>query len=97
MGLVSAAIARRREDECNFTPPSADSTKPDAKEISSPMSRRPADFTQADVARALRAAKQVGAAEVEVRVGKETKIIVRLAPSTGQDAPLEPEGGDIVL
>jgi hypothetical protein len=84
------------EDECKSTPQSADSTQPDGKEVSPPMSRRPADFTQADVARALRAAKQAGAAEVEVRVGKETKIIVRLAPSTGQDAALEPEG-DIVL
>jgi hypothetical protein len=60
------------------------------------MSRRPADFTQADVARTLRAAKQAGATEVEVQVGKETKIIVRLAPSTGQDGALEPDG-DIVL
>ena len=31
------------------------------------MARRPAAFTQADVARAVRAAKQAGAAEVEVR------------------------------
>lgn len=42
------------------------------------MSRRPAIITQADVARAIRAAKQAGAAEVEVRVGKDTRIIVRL-------------------
>jgi hypothetical protein len=31
------------------------------------MSRRPATFTQADIARALRAAKQAGAECVEVR------------------------------
>jgi DNA-binding XRE family transcriptional regulator len=40
------------------------------------MSRRPAIMTQADIARAIRAAKQTGAAEVEVRVDA---IIVRLA------------------
>ena len=34
------------------------------------MSRRPAAITQADVARAIRAAKQAGAAEVEVRIGE---------------------------
>jgi hypothetical protein len=33
------------------------------------MSRRLAQFTQADVARVLRAAKQVGATSVEVKVG----------------------------
>ena len=57
------------------------------------MPRRPATITQADVARAIRAAKQAGAAEVEVRDGK---IIIRLAPSTGADAALE-ESGEIVL
>lgn len=31
------------------------------------MSRRPARFTQADIARAIRAMKQTGAAEVAVR------------------------------
>ena len=57
------------------------------------MSRRPATITQADIARAIRAAKQAGAAEIEVRVGKEARIIVRLASST---ATLEPDG-EIVL
>ena len=42
------------------------------------MSRRPATLTQADIARAIRAAKQAGAAEVEVRVG-DTSIVVRIA------------------
>jgi hypothetical protein len=41
------------------------------------MSRKPAQFTQADVARVLRAAKQVGAASVEVKVG-ETVVTVSL-------------------
>ena len=35
------------------------------------MSRKPAHFTQADIARAIRAAKQAGAAEVEVGVGEQ--------------------------
>jgi hypothetical protein len=52
------------------------------------MPRRPASITQADVARAIRAAKQAGAAEVEVEVGKETtKIVIRL--STGGKHELE--------
>lgn len=41
------------------------------------MSRNPAAFTQADVARVLRAAKQVGAKVVEVKVG-ETVVTVSL-------------------
>jgi serine acetyltransferase len=41
------------------------------------MSRRPASFTQADVARVLRAAKQVGAVSVVVKVG-DTEVIVGL-------------------
>jgi hypothetical protein len=59
------------------------------------MPRRPACITQADIARAIRAAKQAGAAEVEVRVGGAT-ILVRLDPSTGAETPLEP-AEDIVL
>jgi hypothetical protein len=59
------------------------------------MSRRPASITQADIARAIRAAKQAGAAEVEVRVG-ETTILIRIASSTGTETSLEPVG-EIVL
>jgi hypothetical protein len=44
------------------------------------MPRRPAVLTQADIARVIRAAKQVGATEVEVR---EASVIVRLAPPQG--------------
>jgi hypothetical protein len=44
------------------------------------MPRRPAQFTQADVARVIRAAKQSGADEVIVPIGKQS-LIVRLAPS----------------
>ena len=50
------------------------------------MSRRPAVITQADIARAIRAAKQAGAAEVEVRVGEAT-IVVRLS-TDNVDRPL---------
>ena len=60
------------------------------------MSRRPATITQADIARAIRAAKQAGAAEVEVLVGERPKIIIRLNQSTAGDVPLE-ESGEIVL
>jgi len=54
------------------------------------MSRRPATITQADIARAVRAAKQTGAAEVEVRVGEQSSIVIRLNSSTGLEKPLEP-------
>jgi hypothetical protein len=57
------------------------------------MSRRPAAITQADIARAIRAAKQAGAAEVEVRIGEAT-ILIRI--STATDKPIE-EVREIVL
>lgn len=60
------------------------------------MSRRPATFLQADVARIIRAAKQAGASEVEVRVGDNAAVLVRLSPSTAQDKPTEGEP-EIVL
>jgi hypothetical protein len=53
------------------------------------MSRRPASITQADIARAIRAAKQTGAVEVVVRVSDKSSIVIRLAPSTGQDEAVE--------
>ena len=49
--------------------------------------RKPA-FTQADIARAIRAAKQTGATEVEVRIGAAS-IVVRLSPSTSTETVLE--------
>lgn len=61
------------------------------------MSRRPAKTTQADMARAIRAAKQAGATGVEVR--PDGTIYVRLTEtkaSTAQDAPVDP-GKEIVL
>jgi DNA-binding MarR family transcriptional regulator len=59
------------------------------------MSRRPASITQADVARIIRAAKQAGAAEVEVHVNDTSRIVIRLS-STGRSTGLE-ESEVIVL
>jgi hypothetical protein len=52
------------------------------------MAGRPANITQADLARAIRAAKQTGASEVEVRVGGHATIIIRIAPSTVSETAL---------
>jgi hypothetical protein len=60
------------------------------------MSRRPASVTQADIARALRAAKQAGASEVEIRISDRDAIIIRIGPSTGEKVALE-QSGEIVL
>ena len=60
------------------------------------MPRRPATITQADIARVIRAAKQTGALEVEVRIGEQSSIVIRLHSSTGKETPLEPSW-EIVL
>jgi hypothetical protein len=60
------------------------------------MARGPSTFRQADIVRAIRAAKQAGAAEVEVWTSKDVKIVIRLTPSTGKDEGLE-RRGEIVL
>jgi hypothetical protein len=60
------------------------------------VSRRPATITQADIARVIRAAKQAGAAEIEVRMGDQTAIVIRLNLSTGDEKRLEP-GEEIIL
>jgi hypothetical protein len=53
------------------------------------MSRSPARFTQADVARAIRAAKQAGAGSVEIKA--DGTICVKLSPeSTTSSAPRAP-------
>lgn len=57
------------------------------------MPRRPATITQADVARVIRAARQEGAASVEVRMGEHSSIVIRL---TADDKTLE-RSGEIVL
>jgi len=61
------------------------------------MSRRPAAITQADIARAIRAAKQAGAAEVEVRVGNGVTIVIRMKPSTGGGELPPDQSGEIIL
>jgi hypothetical protein len=58
------------------------------------MSRRPATVTQADVARIIRAAKQAGAAEVEVHIGKQATVVVRL---NSDSAPTLVPSEEIVL
>jgi hypothetical protein len=60
------------------------------------MARRPATVTQADIARAIRAARQAGAAEVEVRVGEQARIIIRIVSSTGDALDLD-SSREIVL
>jgi hypothetical protein len=51
------------------------------------MSRRPANFTQADVARAIRAAKQAGAGDITIR--PDGTIIIGLSPvhTASKDKP----------
>ena len=53
------------------------------------MPRRSATITQADVARAIRAARQTGAAEVEIRLCDQAAILIRLNSSTANEKPLE--------
>jgi hypothetical protein len=56
------------------------------------MNRRPASITQADMQRAIRAAKTEGVAELEIRIGRETVLIWRFqsTQSTGEEPPLVP-------
>ena len=59
------------------------------------MPRRPAQITQADVARIIRAAKQAGASEVVVKIGEQS-VIVKLGQSTASTNALE-QDQEIVL
>jgi hypothetical protein len=52
------------------------------------MPRRPAQMTQAEVARIIRAAKQAGASEVVVKIGEQS-VIVKLSTTSSQ--PLDPD------
>jgi len=63
------------------------------------MPRRPAVLTQADISRAIRAAKQEGASEIEVRVvGDKAAIVIKLGPlSTGSVHSVLEESAEIVL
>ena len=56
------------------------------------MSKRPARVTQAEIERAIRAAKKAGLTEVEVRLGDEVSIRIPLAP----EKPIA-EAGEIIL
>jgi hypothetical protein len=60
------------------------------------MTRRPANITQADIARAIRAARQAGASEVEVRIGDRDAIIIRLSSTETRAHELE-QSAEIVL
>ncbi|WP_426418181.1 hypothetical protein [Bradyrhizobium genosp. A] len=54
------------------------------------MSRKPAKITQADVARAIRAAKQAGAGDVVIET--DGRIVIRLTSKPADPAPdLAPE------
>lgn len=60
------------------------------------MSRRAAAFTQADVARALRAAEQVAPGKLRVRVSREGEIIVEPA-ETPPSPPTVPDRAPVAL
>jgi hypothetical protein len=61
------------------------------------MTRRPASVTEADITRAIRAAKKEGAAEVEVRIMAQASIIIRLAASTERTADTIAVNHEVVL
>jgi hypothetical protein len=60
---------------------------PSSKPISTEMSRRPAIITQSDVARAIRAARQSGAAGVEIRPDGAIRILL-VAPPLAPEHPM---------
>jgi hypothetical protein len=60
------------------------------------VSRRPANITQADVARAIRAAKQAGAGAVEIRRDGSIMVLLK-APSIVPEIDEQPTPVDIVL
>ena len=59
------------------------------------MPRRPAQITQAEVARIIRAAKQAGASEVVVKIGEQS-VIVKFGRSAALEKLLE-QDQEIVL
>jgi hypothetical protein len=56
------------------------------------MSNRPARFTQAEIERAIRAARKAGVAEIELKIGDNATVRIQLAP----DKPVA-ETKEIVL
>jgi hypothetical protein len=59
------------------------------------MSRRAARIIQADIARALRAAQQVGAPAVEVR--PDGTVLIRLVAATSDREHVVDDVGEIIL
>jgi hypothetical protein len=57
------------------------------------MSNRPARITQAEIERAIRAAKKAGVNEVVVKIGDEVSIRIPLLP----DRPVAEGGGRLVM
>ena len=57
------------------------------------MSRRPATFTQADVARALRAAEQVAPGRMTIEIARDGTIRIRPLAQTHQGGPAAVEDG----
>jgi hypothetical protein len=53
------------------------------------MPRRAATFTQADVARAIRAAKQAGANSVEVRPDGTIVVLLKSTPAVAPEEPAQ--------
>jgi 2-iminoacetate synthase ThiH len=56
------------------------------------MSNRPARITQAEIERAIRAAKKAGVTEIELKIGNDATVRIPLAP----DKPVA-ETEEIVL
>jgi hypothetical protein len=61
------------------------------------MPRRPANITQADVARVIRAAKQEGAEEVEVRMNGGSSIVIRISQPNADAHARKDNSTEIVL
>jgi hypothetical protein len=59
------------------------------------MSKRPAAITQADVTRIVRGAQKAGAIHIEVCVGNQAKVIIRLPSSLASGETISQD--DIVL
>ena len=45
------------------------------------MTNRPARITQAEIERAIRAAKKTGATEVEIKIGEQASVRIPLVPN----------------
>ena len=60
------------------------------------MARQRARITQQEIARAIRAARRTGVAEIEVRLGDQASIVIRLA-ATARTAEAVAPNEEIVL